>query len=69
MLPELAPEIVELGIKHVTVTVNCLDPYLGAKIYKYVKYKGQRYEGSWGAGILINNQLEGIKYLAVWGVG
>ncbi|WP_312038926.1 radical SAM protein [Desulfosporosinus shakirovi] len=46
LLPEYAQEIVELGVTHVTVTVNCLDSAIGAKIYQHIKYKGQLYEGS-----------------------
>lgn len=64
MLPELAPEIIALGVTHVTVTINCLDPEIGSKIYKHVNYKGQKYHGVQGAEVLINNQLQGLKYLA-----
>ncbi|WP_232035774.1 nitrogenase cofactor biosynthesis protein NifB [Methylomusa anaerophila] len=64
MLPEYAPEIVDLGIHHVTVTANALDPEIGAKIYKHVSYKGQKYEGAKAAELLSLNQLAGIEYLA-----
>lgn len=64
MLPDYAEEMVELGLKHVTVTVNCLDPEIGARIYRYVHYRGHRYEGRKGAGVLLDNQLAGIEYLA-----
>jgi len=63
MLPKYAHELVELGIKHVTVTVNCLDPEIGAKLYKVVHYEGQSDTGTAGAEILLKNQLEGIAYL------
>jgi nitrogen fixation protein NifB len=68
MLPEYGHEIVELGIKHVTVTVNCLNPSIGAEIYHHVVYKGTYYTMEAGAEILIKNQLLGIKYLAENGV-
>lgn len=68
MLPQYAREIVELGVTHVTVTVNCLDSAIGAKIYKHIYYKGQRYEGEQAAEILIKNQLEGIALLTSQGV-
>lgn len=68
LLPDYAAEIVGLGINHVTVTMNCLDPEIGAKIYKYVNYKGQKYEGTVGAKILLENQLAGIRYLTEKGV-
>lgn len=68
LLPEYAAEIVAMGLNHVTVTVNTLNPETGARIYKYVNYHGKRYEGAEGAGILLKNQLEGIAYLAKNGV-
>ena len=68
MLPHYAPEIVELGIKHVTVTLNTLQPETGAKIYRFVNYEGRKYKGTEGAGILLQNQLTGIQYLAGQGI-
>jgi nitrogen fixation protein NifB len=63
MLPEYAAELVTLGVKHVTVTVNSLDPEIGAKLYKFVNYQGKRYTGVAGAELLMKNQLTGIAYL------
>jgi len=68
MLPEYAAAMVELGVGHVTVTVNCLDPVIGEKIYRHVNYQGKRYQGTAGASILIQNQLAGIKELTSKGV-
>ncbi|MBP2634679.1 MAG: nifB 4 [Firmicutes bacterium] len=68
LLPEYAPEIVKLGVKHVTVTVNCIDPVVGAQIYGAVNYQGNRYLGTEGAEILLSNQQEGIMYLAGHGI-
>ena len=68
LLPEYFQEIVELGVSHVTVTVNCLDPAIGAKIYKHINYKGRHYEGEAGVAILIENQLAGIQKLTSQGI-
>ena len=68
MLPECAEEIVSSGVRHVTVTVNCLEPEIGAKIYKSVTYQGETYSGETGARLLIGNQLAGVEYLAKQGV-
>jgi len=68
MLPDYAPEIIEMGIKHVTVTVNALDAAIGAQIYRHIVYGGEYHTGEEAAEILIKNQLEGIKYLAGHGV-
>lgn len=68
MLPKYAQEIIQLGVTHVTVTVNCLDSKIGAKIYKYVNYKGKRYVGEVGAKLLLENQLKGIELLTSQGI-
>ncbi len=64
LLPEHGREIIELGIRHVTVTVNCLDPSIGASIYHHLSYEGNYYTGERAAALLIANQTAGIKYLA-----
>jgi nitrogen fixation protein NifB len=68
LLPKYAREIVELGVTHVTVTVNCLDSAIGAQIYKHIHFNGQRYKGEAGAKILIENQLAGIALLTSQGI-
>ncbi|AAK78240.1 MULTISPECIES: nitrogenase cofactor biosynthesis protein NifB [Clostridium] len=68
MLPFYANEIVDLGVSHVTVTINAVDKKIGGKIYREVNYLGKRYTGEEGAQILLTNQLTGIKYLCSKGV-
>ncbi|MDR3542257.1 MAG: nitrogenase cofactor biosynthesis protein NifB [Desulfosporosinus sp.] len=68
LLPEYAQEIVQLGVTHVTVNVNCIDSAIGAKIYKHLNFKGQYYKGESGVKILIENQLAGIALLLSLGV-
>jgi len=68
MLPDYAEEIIALGINHVTVTLNSIDPKVGAKIYEFVNYKGKILRGEEGARVLQENQLKGIEYLTKNGV-
>jgi nitrogenase molybdenum-iron protein alpha/beta subunit/MoaA/NifB/PqqE/SkfB family radical SAM enzyme len=68
LLPLYADELVELGVSHVTVTLNAVNPTIGAKIYKHIDYMGHRYFGEIGAAILMANQLAGIKRLTSLGV-
>lgn len=68
LLPEYAPELVKLGVRYVTVTVNCIDPVIAEQIYGSVNYLGKRYVGLEGAKILVHNQQEGIMYLAGHGI-
>ncbi|MFL0198268.1 nitrogenase cofactor biosynthesis protein NifB [Clostridium sp. WILCCON 0269] len=68
MLPFYANQLVELGVSHVTVTINAVDKKIGAKIYREVNYLGHKYTGEEGAEILLNNQLAGLRYLCEKGV-
>lgn len=68
MLPAYAEELIKLGITHLTITINAIDPEIGAKIYKYVDYMGTRFEGVAAASILLANQLSGLKYMADNGI-
>jgi nitrogen fixation protein NifB len=68
MLPDSVKDLHELGVNHVTVTVNALSPETGAKIYQWVRYKGQRIEGEDAAAILLERQLDGIEAAAAAGM-
>ncbi len=61
LLVEKADELIEVGIDSLTVTVNAVDPEIGAKLNGGIVYQGVHYTGVKAAEILIHNQLEGIK--------
>lgn len=67
-LPLYAQELIDLGVSHVTVTVNAVDPEIGAQIYSHVEYMGTRFTGKAGASLLLANQLAGLRYLTEKGV-
>lgn len=68
MLPEYGQEIIDLGVNHVTVTCNAIDPEIGAKLYQYARYNGETLTGVAAAQVLLKNQLAGIEFLAKHGV-
>jgi nitrogenase molybdenum-iron protein alpha/beta subunit/MoaA/NifB/PqqE/SkfB family radical SAM enzyme len=68
LLPQYVSQLKELGVSHVTVTVNAVDPAVGAKIYHHVNYMGRTYSGAEGAAVLLANQLAGIKMLCANGM-
>ena len=59
ILPERIDELADLDVGNLTVTMNALDPEVGAKIYDHIDYHGKRYTGVEGAKILIANQAQG----------
>jgi nitrogen fixation protein NifB len=67
-LPEHVDELCKHNIDHVTMTINCVDPEIGAKIYPWVFWKNRRIKGKKGAKILIEQQQKGLEMLVERGV-
>ncbi len=67
-LPEFADEIAKFNIQHVTITINCLDPEIGAKIYPWIYWNNRRIRGVKAAKILLRNQIKGLEMLVERGV-
>ena len=57
-----------LQVSHVTITVNAVDPAIGAKIYSWVRDHKTIYRGEEAARILLERQLASIKALKAAGV-
>lgn len=68
LLPEKIDELHEIGLHSLTVTVNALDPEVGARIYGHILYHGKRYTGVEAARILVDNQLAGLKKAGEYGM-
>lgn len=68
MLPNYAEDLVKLGVTHLTVTINAIDPKIGAKIYKHIVYMGTKFEGESAAAILLSNQLAGLRIMIAHGI-
>ncbi|PPQ36806.1 nitrogenase cofactor biosynthesis protein NifB [Rhodoblastus acidophilus] len=67
-LPDHVDEIVAMNIDHVTITINMIDPEIGAKIYPWIFYKHKRFEGLEAAKILHERQMLGLDMLVARGV-
>jgi len=67
-LPESVEELSKHNIDHVTITINCVDPDVGAQIYPWVFWKNQRIKGRAGAEILIEQQQKGLEMLTERGI-
>jgi nitrogen fixation protein NifB len=60
-LPHHCGELQELGVRHLTVTINGFDPSVVAKIQPTVSKDGRIYEGKSAAEVLIENQTAGLN--------
>ena len=67
-LPESVEELSKHNIDHVTITINTVDPEIGAKIYPWVFWNNRRIKGVRGAQILIDQQQKGLEMLAERGI-
>src|SRR6266511_3273342 len=63
-LPEHVERLAALGVRHVTVTVNMIDPEVGERIYPWIVRDGRKVLGREASRILSERQLEGIARLA-----
>jgi len=67
-LPDYVDRLAKLKISHVTITVNAVDPEIGAKIYSWVRYGSHVYRGISGARVLLERQTESIRLLKAAGI-
>jgi len=67
----LAPhldELARLQVSHVTVTVNAVDPAIGAQIYAWMRVGKRVIRAEEGARVLLERQLEAIQGLKARGI-
>lgn len=60
-LPNSVDRLKDLGVRFLTVTMNAVDPKVGARMYDFVRWEGETLRGEEAAARLIRNQLEGIE--------
>ncbi len=64
VLPEHIDEIRGLHVEFVTVTVNALTPAMAARIYGWVRYRGQVLRDTQAGEVILGQQEVGIRRLA-----
>ncbi len=62
------PVLAELAVSHVTITVNAVDPEIGALIYSWISNGGVRLEGGEAAALLWERQERSIIALRAYGI-
>jgi len=67
-LPEQVEALSRHNIDHVTITINCVDPDVGAKIYPWIFWNNRRIKGRKAAKILIDQQQKGLEMLVAKGI-
>ena len=67
-LPDCVDELVKHNVDHVTITINAVDPDVGAKIYPWIYWNNRRIRGVKAAKILIRQQQKGLDMLLERGI-
>lgn len=67
-LPDCVDELAKHNIDHVTITINCVDPAVGEKIYPWIYWNNKRIRGRKAAKILIEQQQKGLEMLIARGI-
>jgi nitrogen fixation protein NifB len=68
LLPEKIRDVIEAGVRTLTVTVNAVDPIVLNRLNDGIVYRGAFFTGEEAGLILIRNQLEGIRLAAEAGL-
>jgi nitrogen fixation protein NifB len=63
-----AARLASLGVSHATLTINAVDPAIGAAIYAWVRDGKRIYRGAPAAALLWDRQAEAIRLLKQQGV-
>ncbi|GAB4358739.1 MAG: nitrogenase cofactor biosynthesis protein NifB [Oricola sp.] len=67
-LPDHVDTIEKFKVDHVTITINMVDPDIGAQIYPWIFWNHKRYTGRDAAEILSERQLRGLEMLTERGI-
>jgi nitrogen fixation protein NifB len=67
-LADYVPQLANINVSHVTVTVNAVDTNVGANIYEWIYYDKKTYNGREGAAILLDKQTQAIRLLKEHGI-
>ena len=62
-MPEYLDDLAALGVTHATVTLNTVDPAIGAQIYSWVRDGNVVYRGQAAAELILGRQLASIEGL------
>ncbi|MBL8392700.1 MAG: nitrogenase cofactor biosynthesis protein NifB [Candidatus Accumulibacter sp.] len=68
MLPRHVEELCRYHIDHVTITINCVDPDVGARIHPWIFWQNRRVYGRQAAAILVEQQQLGLEMLSARGI-
>lgn len=60
--------IADLGVTHVTITINAVDPEITAHVYSWIRYEKKIFRGVAAAELILKNQLECIPLLKKRGI-
>lgn len=60
--------LLEVGVSHLTITINAVDSRIGAQIYSWVRYEGRRLFGENAFRVLSANQLGGLRAAVQQGI-
>jgi nitrogen fixation protein NifB len=56
-------DLASLGVTHMTVTMNAVDPVIGGKIYSWARHEKKIYRGTAAGEFILERQLEAIPKL------
>ncbi len=62
-VPPHVDQLADLAVSHLTLTINAVEPAIGARIYAWIRDGKRPFRGETAARILLGRQLESIRLL------
>ncbi len=59
-LPDRIADLMRVGVRSITITINAITPALAERIYAWVSYRGKKLAGAEAAAQLVLNQQRGL---------
>ena len=61
LLEQRLPQLLEVGVRALTVTINAPDAKIGQRIYTWVRHEGAFHRGREAAEVLLSHQFQGVE--------
>lgn len=60
---EITAKLAKLKVSHITITINAVDPEIGAEVYAWARHEKKIYRGERAGALMIERQFEALRWI------
>ena len=65
---EIVAELAKLKVSHITITINAVDPEIGANVYAWARHEKKIYRGERAGALMIERQFQALRWIKEHGM-